>query len=119
MKKYRNSTQYSAHFSIDTNGNGINELHIHDERAMFFQHQHQQQQQTDDYDTGGDQSYFLISSPKPSESTILDDLSSSVDMNEYDEEEDEEEDEDDDVDDGEEDEPNDNDMVHSSYDGAA
>ena len=82
---------------------------------MFFQHQ----QQTNDYDTGGDQSYFLISSPKPSESTILDDLSSSVDMNEYDEEEDEEEDEDDDVDDGEEDEPNDNDMVHSSYDGAA
>ena len=105
MKKYRNSTQYSAHFSIDTNGNGINELHIHDERAMFFQHQ--QQQHTDDYDTGGDQSYFLISSPKPSESTILDDLSSSVDMNDYDEEEDEEEDE-----------ANDNDLVPSLSGGA-
>ena len=86
---------------------------------MFFQHQ----QQTDDYGTGGDQSYFLISSPKPSESTILDDLSSSVDMNNYDEEEyeeeDEEEDEDDDVDDEEEDEANDNDLFPSSSDGAA
>ena len=80
---------------------------------MFFQHQHQQQ--TDDYDTGGDQSYFLISSPKPSESTILDDLSSSVDMNDYDEEEDEDDNDDDDE---EEDEANDSDLVPSSSGGA-